>query len=150
MKLNPGDPAVIVPLLRFGLILKAASSAPDSPLPIVPIVLENVLDRLERLERHGPLAEIADERARQDRKWGEQNHPDGTGGPDAEIVAGMLKALCQDAGLPDGAGDTWLKILAEEVGEAFDETEWPKLRAELVQVAAVVVAWIEAGDRRSP
>lgn len=46
-----------------------------------------------------------------------------------------------------GRAPSWTAILAEEVGEAFQELDRPeRLRAELVQVAAVVVAWIEAID----
>lgn len=78
--------------------------------------------------------ELALERARQDNKWGEQN--------------------CHDF--------EWVSILTEEVGEAAAEAneanftsgknrgDFTKLRAELVQVAAVSVAWIEAIDRRLP
>lgn len=43
----------------------------------------------------------------------------------------------------------WLGILMEEVGEAATETfdgNLEDLRAELVQVAAVAVAWIESID----
>jgi hypothetical protein len=94
-------------------------------------------------------SEIVAERERQEVKWGQQDHPDGTGGPEAEVVADLLKRLCKSAGLRDGAGDTWLKILAEEVGEAFAETDPAALRAELVQVAAVSCAWVEAIDRRT-
>lgn len=39
-------------------------------------------------------------------------------------------------------------ILDAEVCEAFDESDSKKLRANLVQVAAVAVNWIEAIDRR--
>lgn len=46
------------------------------------------------------------------------------------------------------AGPTWLLIALEEALEAFSETDPVKLRAELVQLGAVVVAWIEAIDRR--
>jgi hypothetical protein len=35
----------------------------------------------------------------------------------------------------------------EEVTEVCAETEWPKLRVELVQSAAVIAAWVEDGDR---
>jgi hypothetical protein len=63
------------------------------------------------------LDEVQDERRRQDAKWGEQNHPDGT-------------------------------IALEEVFEALVETDPAKLRDELLQVAAVAVAWVEAIDRR--
>lgn len=51
--------------------------------------------------------------------------------------------------LPD---DTWLRILVEEVGEVAkalnDREPVEDLRAELVQVAAVAIAWIEAMDTK--
>lgn len=80
------------------------------------------------------LTDVAAERERQDVKWGEQNHDDAH----------------------------WAPILGEEFGEAMTEVNnilWYKgeikkevliqhLREELVQVAAVAVAWIECFDRR--
>ena len=95
----------------------------------------------------GVLAEIAAERARQDAKWGQQNHPDGTGTDpegDAEIV-GWAKEACQDAAARGTC--TYRLILDEEVQEAFAESDPRKLRAELVQVAAVAAAWVEKIDR---
>jgi hypothetical protein len=77
-------------------------------------------------------AEIRFERIRQDMKWGEQNHDN----------------------------YYWSAILGEEFGEAckcaldfpnarkFGDNE-TRLREELVQVAAVAVAWIECIDRRA-
>ncbi|MBK8246338.1 MAG: hypothetical protein IPK85_02920 [Gemmatimonadetes bacterium] len=97
--------------------------------------------------RAAVLRDVADERLFQLGKWGVQLHPSGTGGPEAARVARLLKELCQSSGLEDGAGDTWLKILAEEVGEAADEVDPAPLRRELVQCAAVLVAWIETLDR---
>ena len=72
--------------------------------------------------------EIVSERAKQDAKWGEQNHEDGY----------------------------WLGILMEEVGEVskeyieapYNDSGDSELRQELIQVAAVAVAWVEAIDRR--
>ena len=50
---------------------------------------------------------------------------------------------------PFTAGNgTWRHILTEEVWEAFAEKDSARLRAELVQVAAAAVNWIEAIDRR--
>ncbi len=70
---------------------------------------------------HRCYIDIEDERQRQDEKWGVQNHND-------------LK---------------WLAILMEEVGEvAKDMLKYGGDRRELVQVAAVAVAWMEAIDRR--
>lgn len=93
-------------------------------------------------------ADIAAERWRQDEKWGEQNHPDGTG-PDAISIQlrETFRAMCD---LEHGSGNgTWMSILREEAYEAFAESDLEKLDAELVQVAAVCVAWIEAIRRRS-
>jgi hypothetical protein len=101
------------------------------------------------------LSEVADERDRQDAKWGEQNHADGTG-PDvrwvigqnrpAWIAADAIRKWC-DAAHQRGDG-SWLNILHEEVAEAFAAPDTAALRAELIQVAAVAAAWVEAIDRR--
>ena len=99
------------------------------------------------------LNEIAAERARQDEKWGEQNHPDGTGeyveavplwpaGDLADFAKNETDVLAQ-AGFV-----SWRNILFEEVCEAFAEADVEKLRTELVQVAAVAAQWVEAIDRR--
>lgn len=96
---------------------------------------------------HNPvLAEIARERSAQDAKWGEQNHPDGTGYPGMKADAELARKECQRQ-FAEGTG-TWLDILSEEVAEAYAERDPAKLRAELLQIAAVAVAWIEAIDRR--
>ena len=109
------------------------------------------------------LIEVLDERRRQDEKWGEQNHPDGTGpfvrwlGPGGAVnedddvfttaleLAEHFRAKCQANG-PEQ--DNYVDILMEEVAEAFAEQDPAKLRAELIQVAAVCVQWVEAIDRR--
>lgn len=75
------------------------------------------------------LVDVFDERVSQDEKWGVQEHDD----------------------------YVWNAILGEEVGEVaqalidheFKGTDHKDVRAELVQVAAVAVAWIEAIDRRA-
>lgn len=77
------------------------------------------------------IEEILKERNHQDKKWGQQNHHP----------------------------MEWLAILGEEVGEVnkaaleahfagYRRTgNWSDYRKELIQVAAVVVAMIEAHDR---
>lgn len=63
------------------------------------------------------LVAVSNERAAQDAKWGEQNHRD----------------------------SVWMAILAEEVGEAAKAVlEGKDLEKELIQVAAVAVAWHES------
>jgi hypothetical protein len=91
------------------------------------------------------LDEISAELTRQDSLWGEQNHPDGTGGPVRRQMANAQRDLCE---LKAQRGEvTYRDILAEEVAEAFAESYPTRLREELIQVAAVAVAWIEAIDR---
>lgn len=68
--------------------------------------------------------ELARERWRQDEKFGDSTH------------------------LSD---ERWLAILAEEFGEVAHDVmnqHWPNLEKELIQVAAVTIAWLEAIDKR--
>lgn len=110
--------------------------------------------------RRSPALDVAAERARQDARWGEQNHLDGTGPGtrplravvDADVQPTARWLAARSTSLTDTrfrAGDgTWRDILLEEVFEAFAEDDPESLRAELVQVAAVAQAWAEAIDRR--
>jgi len=92
------------------------------------------------------LKEIFKERRRQEEKWGEQNHPSGTNEKWAEVADGM-RAKCE---LKAKNGElTWRDILEEEIWEAYGETDEAKVRAELIQSAAVIVNWIESIDRRT-
>ncbi len=100
-------------------------------------------DAFEACARIG--GEIARERVAQVEKWGEQNHPDGTS-EDNEFLALCAREAYENAA--KGGALTWLDVLREETEEVAAETDPEKLRAELVQVAAVAVAWIEAIDRR--
>lgn len=78
------------------------------------------------------LEDVLRERERQDEKWGVQTHPP----------------------------EIWLTILAEEVGEAAQEVLTKRfgeagnghgdIREELIQAAAVLVAWVEQIDREEP
>lgn len=90
--------------------------------------------------------QVEAERLAQDKKWGEQNHPDGTGSLPQSLIAAAAREACSRAA--ERGALTWAHILGEEVCEALAEADPHALRAELVQVAAVCVAWIEALDRR--
>jgi hypothetical protein len=92
------------------------------------------------------LADLVHERDRQDVKWGEQHHPDGTHG-DYESLANFYRSQC-DKNHKAGTG-TWADIALEEFFEALAEEDTTKLRKELIQVAAVAVNWIEDIDSRS-
>ena len=95
------------------------------------------------------LIEIFGERHNQDLKWGEQNHPDGTG-PERlrQIISrrDAAKTIC-DREHKAGHG-TWEQILTEEYLEVLAESDPELLRAELIQLAAVAVEWVEHIDRR--
>lgn len=94
------------------------------------------------------MYEVSQERVRQEATFGPQNHPDGTGNPEDLRNAITEKERCDAA---HKAGTlTWYLILIEEVCEALAEVDFAKLRTELIQVAAVAVAWVEAIDRRTP
>lgn len=94
------------------------------------------------------LADIGTERERQFEKWGPQHHPDGTLDiPSRREARERLRALC-DARAAKGKV-SWLDILNEEQAEAAAETDLMALRKELVQTAAVAVAWIEDIDSRA-
>lgn len=89
------------------------------------------------------LDEISQERDRQIAKWGEQHHPDDTGGWALNVRAKDARRACQAAAQHVEGGPGWRLILDEEVAEALAETDRVKLRDELIQVAAVAVAWVE-------
>lgn len=96
------------------------------------------------------LVDIARERQRQREKWGVQTHPDTSETPTLVIDELEAKMLCIEA--QQKGMLSWTHILGEEVAEAISEAMAGRtdlLREELVQVAAVCCAWIEAIDRRA-
>lgn len=115
-------------------------------------------------------AEVLRERDRQDLKWGvPRDLPDGTG-PDtlpladlawcghhsraprtmnattAADLATAAKASCDVAS--ENGNTTYADIFIEEVAEALAESDQAKLRAELIQVAAVAQKWVQVIDQR--
>lgn len=51
--------------------------------------------------------------------------------------------FCEDRGAP-----TWAMLVREEIAEAFQESNADRLSEELLQVAALCVAWVERIDMR--
>jgi ADP-ribose pyrophosphatase len=110
------------------------------------------------------LADVAAERARQDDKWGEQNHPSldqvllrRAGGCSPQRMAeeyqiptaAAARTACNTAA--ERGQLTWGHILIEELAEAIEAAtehgDGRQLRDELVQTAAVTIAWIQRLDR---
>jgi hypothetical protein len=118
--------------------------------------LVNTLTLHELINPQATLAAVRDaicERASQDVRWGESNHPNlpaGVKHPCAFFglpTAEAAQLSCEDA-FRRGTGSN-AHILVEEVAEAIEAATDPvRLRAELVQVAGVALKWIEQIDRR--
>jgi hypothetical protein len=118
-------------------------------------VTDPMKDLRMRPEMLKVLADIRAERDRQDKRWGQQSLPDGTGSTSWPVPISargsrgqrdIAQARCRRAAKRGEV--TWRHVLLEEVTEAFAESDRHKLRAELVQIAAVTAAWIEHIDRR--
>ncbi len=91
------------------------------------------------------LADVRAEREAQDRTWGVQEFPDGSG---PEFVEDAEEAKKECAAAWRRGELTWRHILTEEFFEALAESEPAALRGELVQTAAVAVQWVQSLDRR--
>lgn len=106
----------------------------------------NVLPRTPGLAPF--VADIDVERQAQLAKWGDQRHNDGTGSEYRDKANNARQDV--ELFLAQHSGPEWAVILLEEVYEALAESDPVKLRAELVQAAAVIAAWISDIDRRAP
>lgn len=101
------------------------------------------------------LNELFLERTRQDRRWGQQEWPSVMDLPAQEDpcraygipTESVAKASC-DAEMRDGTC-TWAGIALEEFCEVVSAGDDQSRRVELVQLAAVILAWIECIDRRA-
>lgn len=106
------------------------------------------------------LRDIAHERAKQDIKWGVQEHQDVPvdASPVGIIVSkegGAVAYAFPNSAVARDACDSaaragcvsWFHIAVEELAEAVDARDAASRRDELVQLAAVIVAWIENVDR---
>lgn len=99
------------------------------------------------------LIEINEERDKQDRKWGEQNHPvseqpdhswSGLLPPEKEKLARQRCQARQASGTL-----SWVDICQEELQEVNGAEDEEHAREELIQLAACCVAAIECIDRRA-
>lgn len=100
------------------------------------------------------LHQVRNERIAQDAKWGQQDHPDVLPGwhiDDFDIPPQGVAKIRTDYRTKKGLL-TYTDILIEELCEAVEaacDGNKVELRAELVQVAAVAVAWVEKLDREA-
>lgn len=117
------------------------------------------------MSRWGILREVSAERDQQIAKWGDQRLRNFRSGafrdPEAPSVrTGTRRAMLGLAAtteefrtrceVAEKSGIlSFADVLMEEVSEAMDAENEVELRAELIQVAAVAVKWIEALDKQS-
>lgn len=92
------------------------------------------------------LGEVLAERMRAEKKFPDQHLPDGTG-EEWRVLADEARTEC-DRALQMGIA-TWMHVTREEVFEAFAETDQVKLRAEVLQIMAMGLRWVEDIDLRA-
>ena len=131
--------------------------------------LPNIFPEDERCPTHGSptdgkycltqhvLALVSYERTRQFAEYGTNNDlADGTGPevkwmpripvPHTPSPALQIERICREEYEETEARDgkvTWMQLVREEVAEAFAEEDPKRLSAELLQVAALCVSWVE-------
>lgn len=126
------------------------SRGPDATMATVAIDVTGLIDPGATIDA---ARDAIAERVRQDVRWGQSNHPSlpaGVTHPCAFFgipTADAARLFCETA-FRTGTGSN-AHILLEEVSEAIEAANDPAhLRAELVQVAAVALKWIEQIERR--
>jgi hypothetical protein len=114
------------------------------------IVREAALRDVAAESRGAIMAEIAAERDRQIAKWGDKMPRGGFGWTSSADQSRMLEAKRTHDEKAARGCCTLRDVLEEEVAEVFAEQPGSQLqRAELLQVAAVCVKWVEAIDART-
>lgn len=105
---------------------------------------------LARVASNPLLQAVQRERDRQEVKWGVQDHPS-FGDASQEFrtaVEHRVKAQVNQAASEGRLN--WDLILSEEIAEANAQlTNNDNLKEELIQVAAVAIAWIESVNRQA-
>ncbi|MGW0486190.1 hypothetical protein [Nonomuraea sp. NPDC003214] len=149
---------------RYGTALQPHNGR-DALRDLYEELLDGVMYARQLIEERTALADspewlrveeglLRGELAAQDATFGEQNHPDGTGGAYRDSAGSIVgpnlawrfRKECHDAAQ---AGTlTWRHILTEEVYEALAEDAPDRLAAELLQVAAVAIQWRRSIARR--
>jgi ribonuclease HI len=129
------------------------TAAPVTPAELTPAEADATIEAAEVALELTDVAVLRDDISEevlveihlQDKQWGQQNLPNGTGAYTDVWNANVARSVTQSA-VRTGTVN-WRHVLDEEVKEAFAEADPIKLRAELIQAAAVTHQWIAAIDR---
>ena len=97
--------------------------------------------RAEQRARYGDNADLLDGTG-PDVRWLD-TFPSFSSRSTAELIEVRLRQEYDSQPKPD-----WMRLVREEVAEAFMESDPVRLREELVQVAALCVSWMETLDAR--
>lgn len=92
------------------------------------------------------LRAVTEERQRQDKKWGQQNHRHPVW---MLILAEEVGEVAKEA-LEREVEDQAARLMNSTVAEVGEVYVKDHLRDELIQVAAVAIAWVECIDRNAP
>lgn len=92
------------------------------------------------------MDEVRTERSRQDARFGEQNHADGTSTRFKGLADSARNATARAA---DSGEPSWFLVGKETFWKAMAQSDRVVLRRELVKLVAVGVAWIESIDRNA-
>ena len=102
----------------------------------------------QRLVMKQVVLQVAEERYRQHELWGEQDlaigADFGSESAKAKLARFRQKVKFREA---KGQDPTWHEIITEETLEVRAETDRAKLKTEAIQVAAVMVQFVEFLDR---
>lgn len=100
------------------------------------------VDALEQI-----VVDVVAECERQNIRWGgQQRHPNGTS-VKFKPLADAARNNCRTA--TENGVSTWMHLMREGVWDTLSETDRVKLRAKLIGVVAVGMAWIEHLDESS-
>lgn len=111
---------------------------PDEEYPFPRLDMAGVLNVFE--------FDLLPQRWSQLRMFGPQAYPDGTGGGTLQKAATLSAAQCEHAF--EHGHPTWRDVIMEKFYVAIASQNHRDLREGLVELGAIVVAWIEDLDRR--
>ena len=110
---------------------------------------------------YGVLEQVMEERRRQVARYGHNEHLEDGTGPDVDWLRPFtdtqpVPATRVQVGFRHeyerherrNGKPTWMHLVREEVAESFQESDPERLEAELIQVAALCVSWIEKLHQR--
>ena len=111
-------------------------------LRTIRVLVRLLAERRRQVARYGHNRSVTDGTG-EDVRW----IPRHAGGRTSRTIEQEFR-LDLETWLSENDHETWVHLVREEIAEAFCETTPARLREELLQSAALIVAWIEQLDAR--